>query len=133
MNNFNLEPLAYFSTPGFAFDAALKFTDVKLELLEDPNMYTLIERGIRGGISQINLREASANNEFMENYDVNMPLVYLIYLDCTNLYGTAMTEKLPTGGFKWLKNREKLMRCDPKDKLYHMRADIDLNDKSVIF
>ena len=49
MNNFNLEPLAYFSTPGFAYDAALKFTGVKLELLEDPGMYTMVERGIRGG------------------------------------------------------------------------------------
>ena len=95
MINFNLEPLAYFSTPGFAFDAALKFTGVHLELLEDPCMYTMIERGIRGGISQINLREASANNEFMENNDENMPLVYLIYFDCTNLYGTSMTENYP--------------------------------------
>ena len=94
MINFNYEPLAYFSTPGFAFDAALKFTGVELDLLEDPCMYTMIERGIRGGISQINLREASANNEFVENYDKNMSLVYLIYLDCTNLYGTSMTEKL---------------------------------------
>ena len=128
MNNFNLEPLAYFSTPGFAYDAALKFTGVKLELLEDPGMYTMVERGIRGGVSQINLREASANNELMENYDENMPLVHLIYLDCNNLYGTSMIENLPTGGFKWVERskQQRVIEFDSCDGSFHM-SDIDLN------
>ena len=56
-------------------------------------------------------------------------MVYLIYLDCTNLYGTSMTEKLPTGEFRWLRNRERVMRFDSQDGLYHMRGDIDLNNK----
>ena len=90
----------------------------------------MVERGIRGGISQINLREASANNELMENFDKNMPLVYLIYLDCTNLYGTSMTEKLPTGGFKWVERDEqdKVIRFDLRDDLFHT-TDIDLNEE----
>ena len=27
-----------------------------------------------------------------------------MYLDANNLYGWAMSQKLPTGGFKWIKS-----------------------------
>ena len=97
-------------------------------------MYTMVERGIRGGVSQINLREASANNELMENYDENKPLVYLIYLDCNNLYGTPMIEKLPTGGFKWIEKsgQDIVIKFDSCDGSFHM-TDIDLNgDKGYL-
>ena len=39
-----------------AWDAALKLTDIKLELLDNEEMYTFIERSIQGGISQISKR-----------------------------------------------------------------------------
>ncbi len=119
MENFHLEPLNYFSTPGFAFDAALKYSGVKLELMDNEAMYGMIEKGIRGGVSQISLREAVANNELMDDYKVEDPLVYLIYLDCTNLYGTVMVEKLPTHGFRWMEESEweKLVR---KRKLWYL-------------
>ena len=39
----------------------------------------------------------------MINYDKNMESVYLMYLDENNLYGWAMSQKLPVGGFKWEK------------------------------
>ena len=31
---------------------------------------------------------------------------YLLYLDCTNLYGTAMRQPLPYSGFRWLEREE---------------------------
>ena len=128
MENFNLEPLKYFSTPGLAFDAALKYSGVELQLLDNAEMYTMIERGIRGGVSQITLREASANNELMENWNSENPLVHLIYLDCTNLYGTVMVDKLPTHGFRWIENdaRKDVISYNFDKKLYNM-TDIDLN------
>ena len=40
----------------------------------------------------------------MENYDLKKPSTFITYLDMNNLYGWAMSEYLPYGGFKWLKN-----------------------------
>ena len=39
----------------------------------------------------------------MENYDKNFESSYVIYLDANNLYGWAMSQKLPVNGFKWKK------------------------------
>ena len=34
-------------------------------------------------------------------YDSSKPTRYLQYLDVNNLYGWAMSQALPTGGFRW--------------------------------
>ena len=53
MNNYKLDPAWYFPSPGLAWDAALKLTGVKLELLSDYDMVLMIKHGIRGGVSTI--------------------------------------------------------------------------------
>ena len=50
---YGLDPVYYFTAPGLAWDACLKMTDIDLELLSDPNMLLMFEKGIRGGISII--------------------------------------------------------------------------------
>ena len=40
----------------------------------------------------------------MDHYDPNKPSTYIQYLDANNLYGCAMSQPLPTHGFKWLKD-----------------------------
>ena len=89
-----------------AWDAALKLTGVKLDLLDNEAMYTFIERSIRGGISQISKRFAKANNSRCKEYAPLKPITYLIYLDANNLYGWAMSQMLPTHDFRWLTNEE---------------------------
>ena len=89
-----------------AWDAALKVTGVKLELFDNEEMYTFIERSIRGGISQISKRLAKANNPRCKNFDDLKSLTYLIYLDANNLYGWAMSQMLPTHNFRWLTEEE---------------------------
>ena len=91
---------------GMAWDAALKLTGVKLELFDNEEMYTFIERSIRGGISQISKRFAKANNPRCKDFDDLKPLTYLIYLDANNLYGWAMSQMLPTHNFRWLTEEE---------------------------
>ena len=80
----------------------LKMTDIKLELMTDIDMFQFIEKGLRGGISYIANRYAKANNKYTKNYVENEPTKYIMYLDAKNLYGWAMSQYLPTGGFQWL-------------------------------
>ena len=104
---YGLDPVYYFTAPGLAWDACLKMTNINLELLNDPNMLLMFEKGIRGGISIISNRYGEANNKYMGNrFNKNKLSKYLMYLDANNLYGDAMSKKLPTHGFKWLSSGE---------------------------
>ena len=104
---YGLDPVYYFTAPGLAWDACLKVTDIDLELLNDPDMLLMFEKGIRGGISMISNRYGEANNKYMgQGFNRNKLIKYLMYLDANNLYGCAMSLKLPTYGFKWLTSGE---------------------------
>ena len=104
---YGLDPVYYFTAPGLAWDACLKMTNINLELLSDPNMLLMFEKGIRGGISIITNRYGEANNKYMGNrFNKNKLSKYLMYLDANNLYGSAMSEKLPIHSFKWLSSGE---------------------------
>ncbi|XP_077985917.1 uncharacterized protein LOC144440419 [Glandiceps talaboti] len=99
---YNLDPCHYFSAPGLSWDACLKMSKINLELLTDIDMHLFIEKGLRGGISYISTGLAKANNPYMKDYDPTQETKYIMYLDANNLYGWAMTQSLPTHGFKWV-------------------------------
>ena len=103
---YGLDPVHYFTAPGLAWDACLKMTGINLELLSNQNMLLMVEKGIRGGISIISNRYGEANNKYMKGFNKNKPSKYLMYLDANNLYGCAMSQKLPTHGFNWLTSGE---------------------------
>ena len=107
IRNYNLDPAHYYTAPGLAWDAALKVTKVKLELLSDTDMLLMVEKGIRGGVSMISNRYGKANNKYMgKSFKDIEPSKYITYLDANNLYGCAMSKTLPTHGFKWMKVSE---------------------------
>ena len=99
---YELDPVYFVSAPGLAQQACLKNTKVKLELLTDYDMLLMIEKGIRGGIWQATHRYAKAKNKYMKNYDQNNESLYIVHLDANNLYGLAMSQKLPANGLKWV-------------------------------
>ena len=103
---YELDPAHFLSLPRLAWQACLKKTNIKLELLTDYDMLLMVEKGIRGGICHSIHRYAKANNKYMNNYDENEESSYIQYLDANNLY--AMFQKLPVNNFMWIKDTSKI-------------------------
>ena len=106
LKEYELDPAHFLSLPGLAWQACLKKTNIELELLTDYDMLLMVEEGIRGGICHSIQRYAKANNKYMKSYNNNEESSYIQYLGANNLYGWAMSKKLPTNGFKWLDTAE---------------------------
>ena len=97
---YEFDPAHFLSAPGLAWQACLKKTGIKLELLTNNDILMMVEKGIRGGICHAIHRHAKANNKYMKNYDKNIESSYLMYLDTNNFYGWAMSQRLLVNGFK---------------------------------
>ena len=112
---YKLDPFQYYTTPGLAWDAALRMSRVDLHLLSDKDMYHFVEDSIRGSISMTSTRHAQANDpSFPAAYNASFPRQNLIYLDANNLYCWAMPRSLPTHGFRFL-SEEKISALVLKD------------------
>ena len=105
---YELDPAHFLSAPGLAWQACLKKTEVKLELLTDVDILLMVEKGIRGGICHVIHRYAKANNKYMKDYNKDKEESFLENLDANILYGWAMSEPLPVDGFDWIKNLSKI-------------------------
>ena len=103
LKNYGLDPIHFYTAPSLSWSAGLKFTKVKLEIPSDIDMHMFFDRGLRGGISMVSHPYAKANNKGMkEHYDPQTKQSYIMLVDANNLYGWAMSQTLPTGGFKWV-------------------------------
>ena len=102
IKEYKLDPPHFLSLPGLPWQACLKKTNIVLELLTDYDMLLMVEEGIGGGICHSIHQYAKANNKYMKNYNNNEESSYIQYLDANNLYGWAMSKKLPVNGFRWL-------------------------------
>ena len=135
LKNYKLDPAHFVFLPGLAWQACLKKTNVELELLTDYDMVLMVEEGIRGGICHAMQRYAKANNKYMKDYDRKKKSSYIQYLDANNLYGKAMTEKLPVRGFRWMDDISKIDEDFVKNynkndtKGYTLDVDVDYPNK----
>ena len=129
--DFGLDATHYISLPQLAFDALLKDSKVRLELISDIDIYNWITASIRGGFSGILHREAVGNNKYINTYDENLPDSYIMLFDVCNLYGYTMSSKpMPIDGFRWLTQNEidelDIMALDPKGAVGYM-IEVDLS------
>ena len=125
LRHYKLDPVHFYTSPGLAWRACLKHTGIKLELLTDPDMLLMFERGIR--ITQAVRKYASANNKYMgDKFNPNEDTTYLQYLNANNLYGWAMPQPLPTGGYKWTDvNPKEISELTTRtDKGYILEVDV---------
>ena len=128
---YELDPAHFLSAPRLTWQACLKKTDVKLELLTDVDMLLMVEKGIRGGICHVIHRHAKANNKYIKDYNKDEEESFLEYLDANNLHGGEMPEPLPVDGFDWVEDLSKIDEDFIKnygkdsDKGYILEADVE--------
>ena len=107
---YEADPVDFLSSPGLAWQACLKKAEVELGLLTDIDMLLMVLKGIRGGICHAIHRYAVANNKYMKKYNKYNESSYIMYLDANNLYGWAISQKLPVDGFEWKEICQNLMK-----------------------
>ena len=130
IKEYELDPCYFVSAPGLSWEACLKLTKVKLELLTDIDMLLMFEKGTRGGISQAILKYAKANNKYMKVYNKNVMSSYLQYIDANNLYGWTMCKKLPVRRFEWddtNKYTEEMIKNYDEDGEYGAILEVDID------
>ena len=84
-------------------------------------MLLMTEKHKRDGIRHAIHRYAKANNNYIKYYDKNKDPSYLKYWDVNNLYGWAVSQKLPVSHFKWVKRTFQFNR----DFMKNLNEDID--------
>ena len=87
LKDYGLDPCS----PGLSWDAMLKMTGIRLEKINNIDVHLFLENGMRGGVSYISKR-----------YSKSEKTTDIMYWDASNLYGWAMIQDLPYGGFKFL-------------------------------
>ena len=99
---YGLDSAHYYTSPVLAWDAALKYTEVKLDTIADIDQHLFLGPGMRRGTSIITHRHAKANNPYLPDYDLSQPTSFIMYLDANNLYAWAMSHPLPVREFLWV-------------------------------
>ena len=127
---YKINPLYCVSLPGYTYQCALKYTDIKLQTLQDKDLILLIENNIRGGISSV------TGGRYVKSDEDNK----ILYADANNLYGQSMSQFSPYDEIKFEKDiclEEILNIPDDNEIGYFLEVDLkysdDINEKSKYF
>ena len=116
-NEFGISPLYFVSLPGYTWDCGLKYTNIKLQILQDKDMILYLENSIRGGMSGV------MGDRYVKS-DKNKKI---LYGDANNLYGFAMSQTLPYDDIKFETENvcleEIIYTPDDYDKGYFLEVD----------
>ena len=121
---YGINPLYCVSLPGYTYRCALKYTDIKLQTLQDKDLIMLIVNNIRGGIGSV----------MGDRYVKSDENIKIIYMDATKLYGHSMSQKLPYDKIEmWHGHPDIYMNCleeiiiTPDDNEIGYFLEVDLN------
>ena len=98
-------------------------------------MPLMVPKGITGRICHAIYQYAKANNKYMKDYDKNKESSYLKYWDVNNLYGWAMSQKLPVNNFEWIKDTSQFNEDfiknynEESDEGYFLEVDVQYPEK----
>ena len=118
---YSINPLYCVSLPGYTYQCALKYTDIKLQTLQDEDLILLIEINIRGCISSV----------MGDRYVKADEKKKILYMDATKLYGHSMSQMLPYDELKFEKDislEEGLNTSDDNEIGYFLEADLKYSD-----
>ena len=124
---YKINPLYCVSLPGYTYQCALKYTNIKLQTLQDKDLILLIEKNIRGGISSV------MGDRYVKSDEDNS----ILYIDATNLYGYSMSQMLPYDEIEmwhghpdkyWNWLDEILNTADDSDIGYFLEVDLKYSD-----
>ena len=104
--DYRLDPVHYYSSPHFTFDAFLLFLRAKLDFLTKVDQYLFLNKAMQGGLSMVAKHHSKVNHLSLTDYDSSRPCRVLMFLDANNVYGKAMMDFLPVGGFRWMSQEE---------------------------
>src|SRR5271156_3772252 len=137
-----LDGAHYMTISQFALSSALKLINKPIALCPTPEMYRLFEKSIRGGISFCNTHYIKASNTHTSTRQL-LPTnddVSIMYIDANNLYGGALSQKLPVSEFIEYPNPETIdwLRIDTEtDYGYMLEVDLEyppeIHDKTQNF
>ena len=82
---FGIILLYFVSLPGYTWVCGLKYTNIKLQTLQDKEMILLLENGILVGVSGV------MGDRYVKSDDNKN----IVYVDANNLYGFGMSQHLP--------------------------------------
>ena len=124
---YGINPLYCVSLPGYTYQCALKYTDIKLQILQDKDLILLIEDNIRGGISSV------MGDRYFKSHENKK----ILYMDATYLYGHSISQMLPYDGVKmWHGDPDKYWKwldeisntSDDADVGYFLEVDLKYPD-----
>ena len=110
-----LDPSHYYTLPGLTLDSAFKMTRTRVDLVQEQEQYEFIEKGIRGGCTFVNKHYLHCNAPDIDpfSYNPNLPRHEMLYVDANNLYGHALSAKLPYAEFSWLTEEDISLLSQP--------------------
>ena len=121
VEEYGINPLYCVSFPSYTWQCGKKYTDIKLQTLQNKDMILLLENNIRGGISSV------MGDRYVRS-DKNKKI---LYIDANNLYGWAMSESLPYDEIKFEKDiclNDILNTPDDSDIGYFIEVDLKYPD-----
>ena len=95
---FSLDTSYFITTPSFSMQYAQYKNMLTFDLIRDVEIYSLIEKSIRGGFSCANIGKHKFNNPNLKEFDVNKEVTSGAFLDFNSLFAQVLSEKLPVGG-----------------------------------